>query len=69
MTELTEREFSKHLKSKFNLNLDGRHVQLELSEVKAYLPQHEPQGLERLLRSSRSHLKIYETRLKFADND
>jgi len=48
MTELTEREFSKHLNSKFNLNFDGRHVQLELSEVKAYLPQeHEQQGMER----------------------
>ena len=48
MAELTEREFSKHLNSKFNLNLDGRQVQLELSEVKAYLPQeHEQQGLER----------------------
>jgi hypothetical protein len=48
MADLTQQEFSKHLNSKFNLDLDGRHVQLELSEVKAYLPhEHEQQGLER----------------------
>jgi len=46
--ELTEREFSKHLKSKFHLGIDGRDLQLELVEVKAYLPQEtEEKGMER----------------------
>ena len=48
MVELTEREFSKHLNTKFNLNLDGRNVELELTEVTVYRPQeHEQAGMER----------------------
>ena len=48
MAELTEREFSKYLNSKFNLASNGREVQIELVEVKAYLPgEHEQQGMER----------------------
>lgn len=48
MAELTEREFSKHLNSKFNLAINDRNLQLELVEVKAYRPgEHEQQGMER----------------------
>jgi hypothetical protein len=48
MAELTEREFSKHLNSKFNLAVNDRNLQLELVEVKAYRPQeHEQPGMER----------------------
>ena len=46
--ELTEREFSKHLNTKFRLNINGHDLQLELVEVKAYLPQENEQpGMER----------------------
>src|SRR5215510_2262121 len=48
MAELTEREFSKHVNSKFNLALSDRSLQLQLVEVKAYLPKGlEEQGMER----------------------
>ena len=46
--ELTEGEFSKHLNTKFQLNINGHDLQLELVEVKAYLPQENEQpGMER----------------------
>ena len=46
--ELTESEFSKHLNSKFQLDLNGQKVELELVEVKGYLLQEtEQHGMER----------------------
>ncbi|MDX6496831.1 MAG: hypothetical protein QOG23_91 [Blastocatellia bacterium] len=45
---LTEKEFSQHVNTKFQLNLDGQEIELELVEVKGYLPQaHEETGMER----------------------
>ena len=45
---LTEKEFSQHLNTKFQLKLDDQEVELELVEVKGYLPQaHEQTGMER----------------------
>jgi hypothetical protein len=45
---LTEKEFSQHVNTKFQLNLDGQKIELELVEVKGYLPQaHEETGMER----------------------
>jgi hypothetical protein len=45
---LTEKEFSQHLNTKFRLKLDGQELELELIEVKGYLPQaHEQTGMER----------------------
>ncbi len=48
MAELTEHEFSKHLNSKFSVQLSDGELPLELVEVSAYRPQeHEQQGMER----------------------
>jgi len=45
---LTEKEFSQHLNTKFQLKLDDQEVELELVGVKGYLPQaHEQTGMER----------------------
>ena len=45
---LTEKEFSQHVNTKFQLKLDGQPIELELVEVKGYLPQdHEQTGMER----------------------
>jgi hypothetical protein len=45
---LTEKEFSQHLNTRFQLKLDDQKVELELVEVKGYLPQaHEQTGMER----------------------
>jgi hypothetical protein len=45
---LTEKEFSQHLNTRFQLKLDDQKVELELVEVKGYLPQaHEQAGMER----------------------
>ena len=46
--ELTEKEFSRHLNSRFKLTLQDQDLELELIEVKAYLPQaNEQSGMER----------------------
>lgn len=47
--DLTEKEFSQHVNTKFRLNLDGDSgVDLELTEVKGYLSTHvEQTGMER----------------------
>ena len=46
--ELTEKEFSHHLNTKFHLRRDDQTVDLELVEVKGYLPQENEQtGMER----------------------
>ena len=42
--ELTEKEFSRHLNSKFQLEFNGQKVELELVEVKGYSPQGSEQG-------------------------
>ena len=45
---LTEKEFSQHLNTRFQLKLDDQEIELELVEVKGYLPQaHEQTGMER----------------------
>lgn len=45
---LTEKEFSKHVGTKFQTVFDQREIALELSEVKGYLPQQNEQtGMER----------------------
>ncbi len=45
---LTEAEFSKHVGSKFLLKLEQQTLELELSEVKGYLPGPDDQtGMER----------------------
>jgi hypothetical protein len=45
---LTEKEFSQHLNSKFQLEFGDQKLELELVEVKAYLPQgNEREGMER----------------------
>ena len=45
---LTEKEFSQHLNTSFQLKLDDQKVELELVEVKGYLPQAQEQtGMER----------------------
>jgi hypothetical protein len=46
---LTENEFSKHVNTKFRVELDGENsVDLELTEVKSYVSKHEEQsGMER----------------------
>ena len=41
---LTEKEFSRHLNSRFKLTLPDQKLELELTEVKAYLPQPNEQG-------------------------
>jgi hypothetical protein len=41
---LTEKEFSRHLNSRFRLTLQDQSLELELIEVKAYLPQANAQG-------------------------
>ena len=48
MPNLTEQEFSRHLNSKFQLGLPDRTLELELVEVKAYMPGvNEQAGMER----------------------
>ena len=42
--ELTEKEFSQHLNSKFHVKLEDREIELRLVEVKGYLPQESEQG-------------------------
>jgi uncharacterized protein DUF6916 len=45
---LTEKEFSQHVNTKFQLKLDDQKIELELVEVKGYLPQaNEQTGMER----------------------
>lgn len=46
---LTEKEFSKHVNTKFRVNLDAENgVDLELVEVKGYMSKHNEQtGMER----------------------
>jgi hypothetical protein len=45
--ELTEKEFSKHVNTKFRV-VDEQPVELELTEVKSYLSkEHEQTGMER----------------------
>ena len=46
---LTEEEFSKHVNTKFRVELDGENgVDLELTEVKGYMSKHHEQtGMER----------------------
>jgi len=41
---LTEKEFSRHLNSRFKLILPDQKLELELIEVKVYLPQANEQG-------------------------
>src|SRR6266496_378658 len=41
---LTEKEFSRHLNSRFKLTIQDQELELELIEVKAYLPQANDQG-------------------------
>ena len=46
--DLTEAEFSKHVGSKFLLKLEPQAIELELVEVKGYLPrENEQSGMER----------------------
>ena len=46
--DLTEQEFSRHLNSTFQLNLEDGTLELTLVEVKAYLPgKNEQAGMER----------------------
>jgi hypothetical protein len=46
--DLTEQEFSRHLNSTFQLNLEGQATELKLVEVKPYLPgKNEQAGMER----------------------
>ena len=48
MANLTEQEFSRHLNSKFQLKLADRALELELVDVKAYMPGvNEQAGMER----------------------
>ena len=42
--ELTEKEFSQHVNTKFQLKLDDQAIELELVEVKGYRPQANEQG-------------------------
>jgi len=45
---LTEQEFSQHVGTKFQLTLDQREIELNLAEVKGYLPgDNEQTGMER----------------------
>ena len=45
---LTEQEFAQHVGTKFQLKLDQREIELNLSEVQAYLTgPHEQTGMER----------------------
>src|SRR6267142_2492997 len=46
--ELTEKEFSRHVHTKFQLKLDDQKFELELAAVTGYLPQaNEHGGMER----------------------
>ena len=42
--ELTEKEFSRHVNTKFQLKLDDQEFELELVAVTGYLPQTNEQG-------------------------
>lgn len=47
-TNLTEKEFAKHVGTEFQLKLDHKEVSLKLAEVKGYLPkENEQSGMER----------------------
>jgi hypothetical protein len=41
---LTEKEFSQHVGTKFNVKVDEREIELELIEVKGYVSQEIEQG-------------------------
>ncbi|MFN2577815.1 MAG: hypothetical protein ABR607_09030 [Pyrinomonadaceae bacterium] len=46
--DLTEKEFSRHLNSTFQLKLEDHTLELKLVEVKSYMPgQNEQAGMER----------------------
>ncbi len=46
--DLTEQEFSRHLNSMFQLKLEDQNVELQLVDVKAYMPgKNEQSGMER----------------------
>jgi len=46
--DLTEQEFSRHLNSTFQLNLEDHTMELKLVEVNAYMPgKNEQAGMER----------------------
>ncbi|PYS20653.1 MAG: hypothetical protein DMF72_20600 [Acidobacteria bacterium] len=46
--DLTEKEFSQHLNTKFKTKIDDQPIDLELIEVKSYFPQENEQaGMER----------------------
>ena len=46
--DLTEQEFSRHLNSTFQLNLEDHTIELKLVEVNAYMPRkNEQAGMER----------------------
>ena len=42
--DLTEKEFSQHLNTQFQLEFNGQTLELELVEVKGYLPQENEQS-------------------------
>lgn len=42
--DLTEKEFARHLNTKFKTKLGDQPIELELIEVKNYLPQENEQG-------------------------
>ena len=47
-TNLTEKEFAKHVGTTFQLKLDETEIPLKLTEVRGYLPhENEQRGLER----------------------
>ena len=47
-TDMTEQEFSRHLNSTYQLNLEDHNMELKLVEVKAYAPgKNEQAGMER----------------------
>jgi hypothetical protein len=47
-TNLTEKEFSQHVGTRFQTSLNEREIELELAEVHGYLPrENEQKGMER----------------------
>jgi len=42
--DLTEKEFSRHVGTKFHVKLDRQEIDLDLAEVKGYQPQDNEQG-------------------------
>lgn len=48
MSNLTEKEFSQHVGTEFQIKTDERDIPLKLTEVKGYLPkENEQKGMER----------------------